>query len=206
MNIKRYTVLFSAICVILAASAAAVPTAASILSAMRAKMSAAPSVDAVFTINGSSSSVQGSLILSGAKYAMTTPQMSVWFDGKTQYTLLAGSDEVNVTEPDADELMESNPFAILSAHQDYYTARRLPDRKGCRRVELVPRDRNSAVGSFVILVNSTTGWPAALEVHFDDGREIEVIIDAISAGKARSNATFSFDASRYPACEIIDLR
>lgn len=206
MNVKRTFLLPLALVAALLASAAKAPTASSILAAVRAKMTSAPAVEAVFTINSGSGAVQGSVILSGAKYAMTTPQMSVWYDGKTQWTLLESSREVSITQPSADELMETNPFAILSAHTDYYTARRLSDTNGRYRVELVPRDKGTVVSRFVLFVDPATGWPAALAVHFDDGRRIDVVIDSISAAKAKSAATFKFDSKKHPTLEIIDLR
>ncbi|MCM1066606.1 MAG: hypothetical protein NC418_03415 [Muribaculaceae bacterium] len=206
MTLKRYLLLPLALVAALMVSAAKAPTAASILAAMRAKLSSSPAVEAVFTINGGSGPVQGSVILAGSKYSMSTPQMSVWFDGKTQWTLLNSSREVSITEPSPDELMETNPFAILSAHSDYYTARRLSDSNKRYRVELVPRDKGSIVERFVVFVDPATDMPSALAVHFDDGRRIDVVIDRISAAKAKSAATFTFDAKKHPALEIIDLR
>lgn len=181
-------------------------SASAILSSLRAKMASAPAVEAVFTINGGSGPVQGSVIISGSKYTMTTPQMSVWYDGRTQWTMLENTREVSVTEPDAAELMAVNPFAILSDHQQHYTARRLADSSGRYRVELVPRDKNSVIKRYIIFVNQTTGWPSALTVDFDDDRRIEVVIESIAASKAKASSTFVFDKKKYPAAEIIDLR
>lgn len=181
-------------------------SASAILSSLRAKMASAPAVEAVFTINGGSGPVQGSVILSGSKYTMATPQMSVWYDGRTQWTMLENTREVSVTEPDAAELVAVNPFAILSDHQQHYTARRLADSAGRYRVELVPRDKNSVIKRYRLFVNQTTGWPSALTVDFDDDRRIEVVIESIAASKAKASSTFVFDKKKYPAAEIIDLR
>lgn len=187
-------------------SAAKALSAAAILADLRAKMNSSPAVEAVFTINGGEGPVQGSVLLSGARYHMTTPQMSVWYDGQTQWTLLQNASEVNISEPSADELMSSNPFAILNAHASYYTARRLSDSNGRLRVELTPRDKNTGIRSFVIYVNSTTHWPAVLIVRFEDNRSIEVTIDNISATRKPAPSAFTFDSKKYPTIELIDLR
>lgn len=204
-NLKSYIFILLAI-VATTASAAKSVTAESILDGLRSRIVGAPSVEAVFTINGGDGPVQGSVILAGSSYTMTTPQMRAWFDGRTQWTLINSSKEVNVTEPDRSDLMSTNPFAILTAHKDFYTARRLPDAGGMQRVELVPRDRTSAVSDFVISVNPRTGWPTALEISFDDGRKISVRIDRMSAGTAKAASAFAFNAKDFPAYEIVDLR
>lgn len=209
-KMNRLRLILTLICATVLLPAFAAQTgkesAASILSSLRTKMASASAVEAVFTINGGSGPVQGSVILSGARYTMTTPQMSVWYDGRTQWTLLENTAEVSITEPTADELMASNPFAILSDHQRHYTARRLSDSSGRYRVELVPRDKNSVIKRYVIFVDRNTGWPGALTAEFDDGRRIEVVIDNISAAKSKDARTFVFDPRKHPATEIIDLR
>ena len=107
-NLKSYIFILLAI-VATTASAAKSVTAESILDGLRSRIVGAPSVEAVFTINGGDGPVQGSVILAGSSYTMITPQMRAWFDGRTQWTLINSSKEVNVTEPDRSELMSTNP-------------------------------------------------------------------------------------------------
>ena len=117
-----------------AALRAAGPSASSILAQMRKSMLAKPAVEAQFTINGADGAVQGSALMAGAAFAFTTPQLDVWFDGRTQWVFLHSTGEVSITEPTADELATTNPFVVLSAYDTHYTSRRLPDSSGRRRV------------------------------------------------------------------------
>lgn len=105
----------------------AATSASDILAAMRSKMVSAKAVEIMFTIPGNDGSVQGNAILSGASFVFHTPQMSVWYDGKTQWTFLNSSKEVSITEPTAEELSASTPFAILNSYHESYKARRLSD-------------------------------------------------------------------------------
>lgn len=198
--------LFAALFLHAVAAGQSKASAATILSSLRSRMASAPAVEAVFTINGGQGPVQGSVILSGAKYSMTTPQMSVWYDGRTQWTFLRNTNEVSITETSADELLSTNPFAILSDQTGHYTARRLSDNSGRYRVELVPRDKSSIIKRYVLFIDHTDSWPRALTVEFDDNRRIEVVIENIGASAVRDAATFAFDAHKHPAAEIIDLR
>lgn len=198
---RKLLILLLSIVVASISAVAATPTAGSLLADLRTKIQASPSVEAVFTLNSENGIAAGSVILAGNKYVMTTNGLKVWYDGKTQWTLFEASKEVNVTEPTAAEVMASNPFAILTAHQDFYTARRLKD----NRVELVPRNKDLGFERFIIGFSSND-WPSTLLIEFGDGSKIDVKIDAINSGKAKSATTFTFDAKKYPDIDIIDLR
>lgn len=180
--------------------------AATILKQVRVRMAASPSVEATFTINGGDGPVQGNASMAADKYFMTTPVLTVWYDGRTQWTFLKSSGEVSITEPTADELMESNPFAILSSPADRYTLRMLGDSQGRKRVEMTPKSGLSGISKIVLFVDPSTHYPAAIVVNFDDGRAVDVVIDNITAAKAKPVGAFRYDSKRFPASEIIDLR
>lgn len=186
--------------------AALAQSAADILRTAASKIASAPSVEAQFTVNGNDGAVQGSAVLSGAYFTLTTPVVRVWYDGRTQWTMVCSTQEVSITEPTQAEVMESNPFAILRHYDRQYTARRLSDVAGRKRVELTPlRDSNIDIDRAIILI-SADGWPAGVEVHFNDGRTLGASIDHIAAGASKPVSAFRFNPALTPASEIIDLR
>lgn len=185
---------------------AATPTAESILGSMRKSMLAKPAVEAKFTINGGQGPVQGTICIEGAKFAMATPQLKVWYDGKTQWTYLASTGEVSITEPTADELAASNPFAILSGYETRYKARKLTDSNGRRRVELQPRAKDTGFEKIIVIADTAGKWPQAINIYFDDGRQISLVIDHITGAARQPDRIFRYDPKLQPASEIIDLR
>lgn len=203
---KRYTLIITAVLIGICSAWAAGQTAASVLDAVRARLSATPATDATFSIASPSGPIHGSVTMSGNKYFMATPQMMAWYDGKTQWVMVLPSREVTVTEPTRAEVLSSNPFAILSDYRSGYRIRRLKDASGLRRVELTPTDVTSSIKTIVIHVDPASNYPRALTVTFDDNRIMHVTIDTMTAAQGRPTATFSYDAKRYPASEIIDLR
>lgn len=207
MNIKNYRIyilfIFALCCNLLQA---AEPTAASILQGVRNKMVSRPAVDVVFTIKGDGGDFQGSATIAGASFFFKTPQIAVWYDGKTQWTYLTSSREVNITEPSFEEITASNPFAILNNYQGNYNYRRLPDAGGRHRVRLEPLDKNSPVNNIILVVDPATNWPAAIALSFDDNRKVDVVIDKISGKGTVPETTFVYAPAMYPADEIIDLR
>lgn len=199
------------ICAIVALVLAALPTSAAtsaseILDAMRSRMVSAKAVEIMFTMPGADGAVQGNAILSGASFMFSTPQMSVWYDGKTQWALLNSTKEVSITEPTVDELSATNPFAILNSYHKSYKARRLSDSNGRYRVELTPVSKNSGISKILILCDAKTKWPSAVSITFDDNRRIDLTVDSVKALPSVPASTFRYDAKRFPASEIIDLR
>lgn len=207
-NLLRHIFLLFIAAVLPAMNYAAQPaqSAESILAALQDKVRAAAAIDAAFTINGGGGPVEGSVQMAGSKFAMTTPKLSVWYDGHTQWTMLTASQEVSITEPTAAELVATNPFAILTSRQSHYTVRRHADSNGCRVVALTPRDKSSGIDTITLFINATTGWPQTVIITFEDSNIVEVIIDNIAATKAKPANVFVYDPKRYPAVEVVDLR
>lgn len=197
--------IIALLAIAVASQASASVTAASILSDMRARLAKAKAVEAMFTLNGETP-VQGTATMSGVAFMFDTPQMAVWYDGKTQWAMLKSSGEVSITEPTADELTASNPFAILNSYQKSYKARRLSDSAGRYRVELTPLSPASGIKKIIIFADKTTKWPAVVEITFNDARKIELTVDSFKSIPAVPATKFRYDAKHFPATEIIDLR
>lgn len=206
MKQLRFSAVLFFVALALTSVSAATTTASSVLAALRSSIVSAPAVDATFTINGEGGKIEGSAILSGAAFTFSTPQIEVWYDGATQWAYLASTGEVSITEPDAEELAASNPFAILSTYEQYYTARRLPDSNGRKRVELQPKDKSSGISSVVVIADNACKWPQTIVVTFSDGRKIDLFIDHIARRNKPAQSVFRYDAKKHPASEIIDLR
>lgn len=202
----KKTLSLIALLICMVAGAAPARTAASILEAVSARMRAAGTVETTFVLTGSGQRVDGTMITSGAKIMLKTPGFSMWYDGRTQWTLVEATGEVNISEPTLEELMESNPFAILSDWSSHYSARRLPDEGSLKVVELTPKaSMNSRITRAVISVGADNS-PAGISVTFADGSDIAVAVTKMKNIANKPAAFFRFDPSAYPTYEIVDLR
>ena len=199
----KLSLLFLALIAVMDVSA---QTADRLMRGVAEKVSSSPSVELQFTINGSDGPVQGSAVLSGAYFTLSTPIVKVWYDGLTQWTMLCSTQEVSITEPTAEELMESNPFAILRSYASRYSVRKLSDVGVSRRVELTPLHGVDTDIQRVIVLIGADGWPTGAEVRYGDNRVIGASIDHISSGTAKPQSSFRYNAALNPASEIIDLR
>ncbi|MDE6269407.1 MAG: hypothetical protein K2M12_00955, partial [Muribaculaceae bacterium] len=137
----RRTVFLSILLACSVAVASAAESAASLLQRCAARLSQSPSVSAQFSIrNSDGEDIDGTILLARECFKLTSPVMHIWYDGHTQWAALSATREVNITEPKAEELLASNPFAIVSSYASRYNARLLPAKAGAReqRVELTP--------------------------------------------------------------------
>lgn len=203
---KKIRLLLTVIALAACGVSFAAESASSVLDGMRRKLASAKAVEAVFTINADGDATQGSASLSGAAFVFRTPELTVWYDGKTQWSMIGNTGEVNISEPTAEELTLSNPFAILNGYGEHFKARLLTSSGKDKRVELTPIHKGTGIGRIVVTEDSSTHWPAAVEVVFSDGRRIVMTVNNINAVPPLPAATFRFDSAKYPTVEIIDLR
>ena len=84
-------------------------------------------VKADFKMTGGMGSASGTIVIKGKKFHATTPQATIWFDGKTQWTYLKDNDEVSVTTPNESQLQAINPYNFLNLYKKGYDATLCPD-------------------------------------------------------------------------------
>ena len=79
-------------------------TAKEVLDKTAAVVSSKGGAQASFTISGQSMNASGTIAIKGKKFHATTPQATIWFDGKTQWTYMKKNDEVNIANPTESQL------------------------------------------------------------------------------------------------------
>ena len=92
-------------------------TAKQVLDKAAANISAKSGAKASFSIKGDQFNTSGSIAIKGRKFQATTPQATIWFDGKTQWTYLKKNEEVNVANPTESELATINPYNFIYMYQ-----------------------------------------------------------------------------------------
>ena len=59
----------------------------------------------------------GFLLLKGEKFYLNNGNIQSWYDGKTQWSYVADTEEVNISHPTLDELQGINPYLILMRYK-----------------------------------------------------------------------------------------
>ena len=96
-----------------------------ILDATASKIKKMGDVKASFTattFNGTTeqASTKGTMMLQGKKMQLSTDDMKMWYNGKTQWSMMPESGEVNVSTPTEREMANMNPYSFINMYKKGY--------------------------------------------------------------------------------------
>jgi outer membrane lipoprotein carrier protein len=152
---------------------------------------------------------KGRLWTKGDKYQLRFAGQEVFSDGESKWTYIRDAEEVHITSViDGDDDL-ANPRALLNDYERKFTVRWIreenhkgkkvdlidlypKERKGYHRVRLrIEKNSQNLSGTTVFYTNKT--------MHNLD-------IDRFVTNEAISDAHFTWDSSKHPNVEVIDLR
>ena len=153
----------------------------------------------------------GRILLRDNKFFVETPDYAIFFDGKTQWIYNKSFDEVNVSEPDEKGVQMLNPTSVYTIYKkgcDYKYLGEKTDIKmrKVHEIELITKGKKEDIKKVILQLDKTTLLPLMFHLFFDNGLENIVYINQYKTGQTLPDAVFSFDKTKYPDVEIIDLR
>ena len=154
------------------------------------------------------SETTGTLLINGQQFQMETPEMTTWFDGKTQWAMLKGAGEVNVSEPTEEERAAMNPSTLISIYKKGYSYKLKQSTlrgKATYQVHLKAKSKKAAFSEIYVDVEQGTNNPLCLRAK-RDGNWMRLAILSFQAGQNFPATTFTFPKQDYPDIEVIDLR
>lgn len=169
-------------------------------------ITSAPSMTVNFTVGTSRGNSSGWITMSGKKFIFSSGDLKVWYDGTSQWALQRSVSEVSLTTPTASELVDSNPFELISRHKQLFTAKLLSTSKDGYRVQLTPKSKGSQIKAATVTINSSSFMPKSLDVTMHDGQKMKIDVTSTSQGKNLSAAYFKYNPKANPGVELIDLR
>lgn len=191
--------IMTLICNVIAAQ-----SAKTVLDKTAAVVSNKDGVSAGFKItDGQYGNLSGTIAVKGQKFQASTPQVNVWFDGKTLWTLMKSSNEVNVSNPTANELATINPYNFINIYRSGYKY----DMKTVGKefqVHLTATDKSRKIQEMYINVNKSSYVPS--QVKMLRGGKWSTITISNFKKASLSDSQFRFNSKSYPNAEIIDLR
>jgi outer membrane lipoprotein-sorting protein len=177
-------------------------TAKQVLDKTAAIVAAKSGAKASFTIKGEQFNTSGTIAVKGKKFQATTPQATIWFDGKTQWTYLKKNDEVNVANPTEAELAAINPYNFIYMYQKGYKYT-MEKKNGSFIVHLTATDKRS-IQEMYITINSKSHIPSQIRMRQQKGWTT-IDISGFKQSKL-SDGMFRFNSKDFPNAEVIDLR
>lgn len=200
---KRITLLLLCLIALLASA----QTPGEMLDRAVATLKSKGAVQATYSLTGTQGKSTGTIIMSGNKYRIISPQMMCWYNGNTMWTYSKMTDEVNITTPTAAELQTSNPYAAAQQFKtDYNMWKAAGQLPGTYAIMLAPKKKTS-VSKLYLYIDTKTNMVRNLHVKMSDGNTITVTLKNYKTGIAVNDATFTFDKTMVPqGTEVVDLR
>lgn len=200
---KRILLLISVLAASLTLHAQNAAEARKVLDRAAATISLKTGAQAHFQYYGKKGvSTSGTISIKGNKFQAATPQAMVWYDGKTQWTYMKSSNEVNITHPSESERMQMNPYSFLTLYKKGYKLS-MKDKGSSSEIHLVAQQRSS-IPEMYIIVDKSTHVPS--HVKFLHSGSWSTIVISGFKNKRLPNSAFSFNKSDFPHAEVIDLR
>lgn len=152
----------------------------------------------------------GVIQMKADKFLLKTPESTTWFDGKTQWSYLSGSEEINVSNPTAEELQGMNPYTLLYLYKKGYSSK-LGSTKTFRgkqvyEVVLTATARNKNLTNVVLYVTKDSYQPLYIIAQQRDKSRSEITVTGYQTGQRFADSLFVFNKKQYPHTEVIDLR
>ena len=145
----------------------------------------------------------GTIAIKGKKFQATTPKAIVWFDGKTQWSYLKSTNEVNVSNPSDAQRMRMNPYAFITMYKSGYKLG--VTTKGSNYVvHMVAQNSRKSVKEIYLTVNTKSYVPRTIKVK-EGGSWMTITLSQFQT-KNIPNSTFIFKQKDFPSAEVIDLR
>lgn len=156
-----------------------------------------------FTITGAKANASGKISIKGNKFTATTPDATIWYDGKTQWTYMKSTEEVNISTPNETQQAQMNPYKFITMYKNGYTLG-MKNVSGAYEIHLVAQDSKRGIKEMYITVNSKTYLPT--KVRLRQGSNWTTITISNFKSANLSDGIFTFKSKDFPNAEVIDLR
>ena len=157
------------------------------------------------TENGNSSSHVGCIIIQGNKYVNYFNGTTIWFNGKTMWTLVEDNEEVTITEPSSSDINNSNPYNFIYSYKSKFNTQLINSSGNTYIIQLTPKHSNNEFNKMIVTVSKGTYQPIKL-VLYTNKSTISIGIQTYESIRPYNSNTFSFNKRKYPNVDINDLR
>lgn len=158
-----------------------------------------------FKINSTKyGSTSGTIAIKGNKFQATTPQAIIWYDGKTQWSYLKHTNEVNVSNPNQAQQMSMNPYTFINIYKSGYKATVTSKAGANYTIRLYANNQKRTVQEMYITINKKSYIPSVVKMR--QGKTWSTITVSNFKAKNQPNSVFVFNNKDYKSAEVIDLR
>ncbi len=184
-----------------------------ILDKLSAKTKSYTTIKADFTYtmvnksDGINESQDGKIEIKGNKYFLSIQGQDIISDGKNIWTFLKESEEVQINSINEDDDEGISPNKIFTLYEEGFKYKFVEEKNGIQTINLYPKEANEkAYHRITLFIDTAKNQIKEVKVFGKDGTDSSYKIKTFTPNTSISDAHFSFDKSKHPNVEIIDLR
>jgi len=156
-------------------------------------------------------SSQGTITLQNEKYKLNFMGIESFYDGKTLYSYIIESNEVNISEPEIDDTdILSNPKQIFTLYENDYKYQLISQSSengtSFAIVDLYPIDLEKDYSRIRLQINTNLYQLKSATIFGKDGSNYSLTVSDFKTNVSINEKLFVFDETNYPNVEKIDLR
>lgn len=157
----------------------------------------------------------GKITIKGDKYHLILSNSEVICDGKSVYTYLKESNEVNITKPEPakknnGDFFFSNPKDLFTIYNKDFKSKYISETSAggisCHEIDLYPNDLKTKYTKIKAFIDKTSLQIVSVKVFQKDGTQYVLELSNFSGNLEIKDADFTFDKKKYPKAEINDMR
>jgi outer membrane lipoprotein-sorting protein len=166
-------------------------------------------VDFTYTMENTKAKIneekKGSLLVSGDKYKMSASGQTVICDGKTIWTYIKESNEVQINSLDnKDDAL--TPSKLLTSYNANYKSKIIRSSEpGIESVELIPNTAKNFTKA-ILGIDKAKKQIRSFTLFDKSGNTFTYKIITFLTDTPVTTADFSFDEKKFPGVEVIDMR
>ena len=108
----------------------------------------------------------GKILIQGDKFCLEMMAIKAAYDGKTMYMYTSETDELTLTHPTEEELLEANPFRYAKALVDVCNITEKASQDGKQTtITLTPKDQSIGINRFTLQVRNEDLMPLKAEIR-----------------------------------------
>jgi outer membrane lipoprotein-sorting protein len=173
-------------------------------------------IDFSFTLENKTGSVtetnEGSVALKGKSYRLHMPAMGmeVFSNGVATWSYLTESNEVNISEVEANSDASLNPANLFTIYEKGFKFTYIGEEnlvgKTAQVIDLLPVDKAKEFSKVRLYVDKSKYQILRAKTFNKDGNVYTLSMKTMKTDQELSDDYFQFNAAKYPKVEINDMR
>lgn len=192
------------------------PEAKKVLDAVSAKFKTFTTVQAGFSYKVENaagkalSSKSGTIIMKGTKYKISFGNQEIFCDGKTVWSYDKSAKEVTINNLD----VSGNTLTPQKLFTNFYdkdflyvlNGEKKVGAKTMQEIEMTPTDKSKAFHKVYLQVDKSAKTIYSTKVLENSGNRYTYTVSNMKTNQKVADNIFTFDKSKYPGVEEVDLR